>query len=72
MSEERCETCRFGREFSFPSEEMICRRFPPVVFSGFSGKTTSWPTVRAQTWCGEWETKAKEPVKIVMEDEEAR
>jgi len=48
-----CETCLFfrsGERFSNFTGE--CRRFPPSIDLG---KTTTWPLVMFEDYCGEWQ-----------------
>ena len=54
----RCETCRFYEyELSFLGQ---CRRHAPepIEIVHRQDAWVSWPLIRSDEWCGEWEAKA--------------
>ena len=63
--EERCQTCRFYREFNngmiIGQKSLICMRFPPTAFVIGQGQGAQLiyrqPEVRPEGWCGEWQSE---------------
>lgn len=62
---ECCGGCRFFWEgdgtFKLQEREGFCRKFAPEPLQGGAGKgfwdDWSWPSVKKNYWCGEWELK---------------
>ena len=59
---DRCETCRFWKEWLVKSDELHagrgdCRRYPPVAISPVDdeeGVQYAQPHTLKDEWCGEW------------------
>lgn len=55
-----CDKCFYidsvedGFEFKGGGEWYYCKRYPPVVISGFDGPEVAFPTVSLDDWCGEF------------------
>lgn len=54
-----CENCQFSEPFKADnykgtSNLVMCRRYPPVVFSDNGKLATKWPLITSDHWCGEW------------------
>jgi hypothetical protein len=71
---ERCETCRFWRQFRAPDEfrpgisvpNGVCRRYastriyPCYGENPFGCYGSPWPWTAQDDWCGEWTMKKDE------------
>lgn len=51
---EKCGNCRFWSE-----PKLVCLRHAPIMRDVGAGRSyyTSWPTVFAEEWCGDWEAR---------------
>lgn len=54
MSEQTCGNCRFYQQFYGWDDCGACRRYPPTVTH--QDDLAVPPMVRADNWCGEWQT----------------
>ena len=48
----QCQTCAF-----YHRDRSECRRNAPVPRSEGTAATAQWPTVAADDWCGEYQSK---------------
>lgn len=54
-----CGNCRWAHEYEEVYEWLNvtheCRRYPPQVYGCKDGSWATFPGVRREEWCGEWE-----------------
>lgn len=54
MKDERCETCRFGKQ---AGGFVSCRRFPPTSDGKGDMSVDRPPLLKRDDWCGEYKAK---------------